>query len=110
MRKILRDLEKIEELRYTMENVCTDTKTTLNQWSDHQLVEEAEYVLSCFYEPGHIIHDDRFGDDKDLAKNLNKQIRLLKKFIKQYKTEDTAWTIHLEAMMSENSFGQSQIA
>ena len=74
------------------------------------MVEEAEYVLSCFYEPGHINHDDRFGDDKDLAKNLNKQIRLLKKFIKQYKTEDTAWTIHLEAMMSENSFGQSQIA
>ena len=99
MKKILKDLERIQELRYTMENVCIDTKIPLERWTDHQLVEEAEYVLSCFYEPGHINHDDRFGDDKDLAKNLNKQIRLLKKFIKEYKTKDTAWTIHLEAVM-----------
>jgi hypothetical protein len=88
MRKIIEDALGIDELQFTLDNVATDTKRAFEEIPDEEIVSEAEYVLSTFFEGGHINNAALNGeDDGEYTKAWARgQVRKLKAFIKKYKT------------------------
>jgi hypothetical protein len=81
------DAMKIDELAYTLNNISTDDKKPITDYSAVEIVEEARYVLSLFVDPGqsHINHEALIGDEgEDQRKWAKQQVRQLKAFIKKY--------------------------
>jgi len=80
---VLQRAMKIRELEESMNNIAHDDKRTLDSYSDAEIIEEAKYVLSCFYESGHNSNDEltcEYGD-KDAQREAKKQVSALKKLI-----------------------------
>lgn len=94
------DVLAIEELTYTLENVSNDLKQPMEKFTVADVIEEAEYVLSCFYEPGHINNAALMGDDDGEYTQAwaRKEVRKLKALIRKYKTGPTAYSHHLNYM------------
>ena len=84
----IKDALNIGELEYTLTNISNDDNRTIESYSVSEVVAEAEYVLSCFHESGHINNDWLNGDDGD-PREARAQVRALGRFIKKYKTLDT---------------------
>lgn len=88
MKKTLLDKAmKINELAYSLTNISTDDKRELESYSDDEILDEAEYVLSTFFEANHINNDDltnRF-DDKEAQREARKQLKALQKLVAQYR-------------------------
>ncbi len=87
MRAILKDIEKSSELMYSLENISTDDKCEISDYTDEELVHEAKYVLSCFYEGGHMNNDALIGENEDDACNRAwalREVRALKNVIKKH--------------------------
>lgn len=88
-RKIVQDALNIDEMVFAFECICPDDNKNPEDYTDTELVNEAEYRLFTYYESGHINNDDmRLGDDPMSRKQAQTDIRKLKSFIKKYKTED----------------------
>jgi hypothetical protein len=88
-RKIVQDALNIDEMVFAFECICPDDNKNPQDYTDTELVNEAEYRLFTYYESGHINNDDmRLGDDPMSRKQAQTDIRKLKAFIKKYKTED----------------------
>lgn len=88
MRAIIKAAQNIDELSYTLDNVCNDTKREITDLPDAEIISEAEYVLSCFYEPGHINGDALSGQVEDGPydqKWARGEVRKLKALIKKFK-------------------------
>lgn len=82
------DALNINELTVTLENISADDKRPLENYSVTEVVAEAEYVLSTFYEPGHINGDTYAGEYEHDQCNqawAASEVRKLKAFIKKYK-------------------------
>jgi len=84
VKKYLQEALDINELRVTLENISHDDKREVESYSKEELVSEAEYVLSCYYEGGHMSHDELHSDDDETRKAAESQVRGLKRFIKKY--------------------------
>ena len=87
MRAILKDIQKSSELMYTLENISTDDKCEISDYPDDVLVHEAKYVLSCFYEGGHMNNDALIGENEDDLCNRAwalGEVRALKRIIKKH--------------------------
>lgn len=87
MRAILKDIQKSSELMYTLENISTDDKCEISDYPDDVLVHEAKYVLSCFYEGGHMNNDALTGENEDDVCNRAwalGEVRALKRIIKKH--------------------------
>lgn len=54
------------------------------EWSLVNMVEEVEYVLSCYYEEGHMFCDQQY-EDEDGLKLWRSETGKLKRFINAYK-------------------------
>jgi len=74
---------KIGELEYTLQNISADDSRDIESYTQEEVVHEAEYVLSCFLEDGHINNDWLNGDDGDPAE-ARQQVKALRVFIKKY--------------------------
>ncbi len=86
-RAIIKSALAIDELAYTLDNISTDDKVSVNSYTDEQIINEAKYVLDLFINPsqGHINHEAWIGDDGAEQKTwARQQVRQLKAFIKQY--------------------------
>ena len=87
--KMLADADKIYELQLSLDMwVEDDKKPDVNSLTESQIYSEAKYILSTFDELGHMNHDIRTGlthDTEEYVKDLNKQYRALKRFVKKYK-------------------------
>ncbi len=88
-RKIVKDALEIDEMVFAFECICADDNKDPSDYTDTELVNEAEYRLFTYYESGHTNNDDmRLGDDPLARKQAQTDIRKLKAFIKKYKTEN----------------------
>jgi hypothetical protein len=87
MRPIVDQALAIPEMQFAFECICADDKKEPTDYTDAEIISEAEYRLSTYFEDGHINNDEmRLGDDPECNEIAKKDIRLLKAFIKKYKT------------------------
>jgi len=99
MRAIVKAAKAIPEMQFAFECICADDsksqgrEVTPEDYSDDELVSEAEYRLSTYFEDGHVNNDEmRMGDEPESNKIAQKDIKMLKAFIKKYKTTDSMWS------------------
>jgi hypothetical protein len=93
MRAIVKAAMAIPEMQFAFECICADDKKEPEDYTDEEIVSEAEYRLSTYFEDGHINSDEmRMGDDLEMSKIARKDIKMLKAFIKKYKTIDSQWS------------------
>jgi hypothetical protein len=89
MRAIVKTALAIPEMEYAFELICSDNKKEPEEFTDQEIVDEAEYRLHTFYEEGHDNNEARLGGfDKEEKSAALKNVRMLKTFIKKYKTKD----------------------
>lgn len=56
------DALNIDELRVTLENISNDDKRTLESYTRKEVAAEAKYVLSTFFESGHLNNESYIGE------------------------------------------------
>ncbi|EQB4340406.1 hypothetical protein ACYJ2U_001700 [Clostridium botulinum] len=83
----IKDALRIHELYIQMESNCTDDGKNFNDYTLNEYLKEANYVLSCFYEGGHINNEDLNSNDDNIRIEAEKQIKQLEKYIKKYKNQ-----------------------
>ena len=89
MKAIVKAALAIPEMEYAFEIICADSRKEPEEFSDQEIVDEAEYRLSCFFESGHDNDNARRGEfGKEEKAAASKNVRMLKAFIKKYKTAD----------------------
>lgn len=93
MRDIVKAALAIPEMQFAFECICTDDKKEPNDFSDAEVVAEAEYRLYTYFENGHINNDMRLGRETAEGKKIaQKDVRMLKAFIKKYKTQNSFYS------------------
>ena len=98
-RQIVEDALKIDEMQFAFDCICADDRKQPEDYTDQELVNEAEYRLYTYYESGHVNNDEmRLGDDPDQRKQAQTDIRRLKAFIKKYKTADGDYSNWLKSV------------
>ena len=76
--KLLKKAMAITELVNTLDNVAADDRIKVEHMPDEQIISEAKYVLSLFYEGGTVQSEMLESDDAEERKDARKQIRQLK--------------------------------
>ena len=86
-RQILKDMQNVNELIYSFENVlCIDDNKTLEEYSDSEIIEEAQYILETYSEYGHRNYFMFIGDNgKEEQKQVVKEIKQLKNFLNKWR-------------------------
>ena len=92
MRAIVKAALNIPEMIFAFETICEDDKKEPSDYSDEEIVSEAEYRLSTYFESGHINDDMRTDDEGVGQKVALKDIRMLIAFLKKFKTADGQWS------------------
>jgi hypothetical protein len=93
MRAIVKAALAIPEMKFAFECICADDNKTPSDYTDKEIIEEAKYRLSTYFEDGHMNNDMRTGDNcshddltgEQAQKIANKDIRMLQAFLKKYK-------------------------
>tara|TARA_R110000824_G_scaffold42220_2_gene124590 strand:- start:657 stop:941 length:285 start_codon:yes stop_codon:yes gene_type:complete len=85
-RKLVTDALNCENLRYSLEEVIgPDDNKEPHEYTDDEILAEAEYVLSCYMEDGHVYNEALSGDySAEHQKTARQEVRVLKRFIKKY--------------------------
>ena len=93
MRDIIKAALAIPEMQFAFECICTDDKKEPSDFTDSEVVAEAEYRLYTYFENGHINNDMRVGrEGAEGKKTAQKDVRMLKAFIKKYKTQNSFYS------------------
>jgi hypothetical protein len=85
-RPILKDIERSDELMYVLGNISQDDGKSISDYSDAELLHEAKYVLSCFYEGGHDNNEALTDRSNEAHGWATKNVRALNNIITKYKT------------------------
>ncbi|MCZ2113675.1 MAG: hypothetical protein LC131_07555 [Anaerolineae bacterium] len=85
MRPILKAAERIHELQNNLEIISTDDRKEITDYTDAEIVAEADYVLSCFGESGHALNDCLGSEDRSVRASAQRQVKALRAFILKYK-------------------------
>ena len=78
---------RIDELAYTLDNISTDDRKAITDYSAADIVAEARYVLELYVNPaqGHINSEALAGDEgAEQQRWARQQVRQLRAFIKKY--------------------------
>ena len=79
------DAMEIQELMVVMENISADDKRTLESYTKKEVVAEAKYVLSTFFESGHMNNDSYIGEyGEDEYNWAVSEVSKLKAFIDRF--------------------------
>jgi len=80
---ILQKALKIRELEVSLQNIAADDKRKLESYTDAEILSEAKYVLSCFFEGGHQSNDELICEygDKAAQREAKKQVAALKRLL-----------------------------
>ena len=87
MRAIIKAAQNIEELSIDLDNISTDDRKAIEDYTDEEIVREARYVLSLFVDPfeSHFNAEDYRGENGyDRQKWARGEVRKLKALIKKY--------------------------
>lgn len=80
----IKDALKSNELAISLENISTDDNKAISDYTLQEVLAEARYVLSCFFESGHVNNEWLNSDDKEERMDARKEVKTLKLFIKKY--------------------------
>lgn len=87
MRAIIKSALAIDELQNDLENIASDDKKEIDQYTDAEILVEAKYVLEMFLDGTnpHWNHEDLQGENgPEQQKWAQGEVRKLKAFIKKY--------------------------
>mgnify|MGYP001029647830 CR=1 FL=1 len=86
-RECVRDALKCDRLKDQLLNViCVDDKCEPDDYSDRDLVSEAMYMLSLYFENGTLSRYEYLGEEgPEAKKQARKEVRQLKRFISKWK-------------------------
>jgi hypothetical protein len=87
MRTIIKSAMAISELAYDLDNISTDDKKKIEDYSDEEIVREARHVLGLFTDPNetHWNAEDLRGENgPEQQKWARGEVRMLNAFIKKY--------------------------
>ena len=87
MRALMKAALKIDELAYDLENIASDDKKHMEDYTDIEVVQEAKHVLSLFLGEinPHWNHDDLIGENGPKQQAWARgEVRKLKAFINKY--------------------------
>ena len=100
VRQIVEDAKKIPEMIFAFECICQDDNKEPEDYSDAEIVAEAEYRLYTYFEDGHINNDMRKGEEGKEGKQIaKKDVKLLKAFITKYKTGNSLYSEWLKSVV-----------
>lgn len=81
-------VKKYNEIMETLGNVYLTIGTSFSvnteNWNLRDMVAECDYVLSTYYEEGHVNYEMRFSDDMDDRKMWRSHVGMLSRFIKHW--------------------------
>jgi hypothetical protein len=86
-RSIIKSAMAIDELAYTLDNISADDKKNIEDYTDSEILHEANYVLSLFISPheSHWNAEDLRGENGLTQQKWAKaQVSKLQSFIKKY--------------------------
>ena len=81
--KYIKEALSIGELKLSLENISSDDGVEIESYSKEEIVNEARYTLSIFFEPGTLNNLWLTGEDGDTTE-AEHQVKSLQKFIKKY--------------------------
>jgi hypothetical protein len=87
MKTILKAAMAIDELRNDLENIATDDKKQIEEYTDAEILKEAKYVLEMFLNGAnaHWNYEDLQGENgPEQQKWARSEVRKLKAFIKKF--------------------------
>lgn len=84
MNNYLKEALKIGELAESLYNISHDDNKNLEDYTQKEIVDEAIYVLSTFYENGHNNNTWLIGEWDLDPKDAKKEVAQLKKLIKKF--------------------------
>ena len=87
MRAIIKSALAIDELKNDLENIATDDKKEIDQYTDAEILKEAEHVLGLFINSSetHWNAEDLRGENGPAQQKWAQgEVRKLKAFIKKY--------------------------
>jgi len=76
--------KNIEELMYSLGNLAEAEGKKIEDFTEQEIVDEAKWVLSTFYEEGHMLNEKLREGDADERAWARNEIRKLKKFIADF--------------------------
>jgi len=85
MRAIVKAAFKIRELHQSLLNISQDDNKEIEDYTDSEIVNEAKYVLSTYFENGHM-NNDMFNGEYGAAEQraATQDIRKMKVLIAKY--------------------------
>ena len=89
MRAIIKAAMSIDELAYDLENISTDDKKKIEDYTDSEIINEAKHVLGLFVDPleSHWNREDFCGENgPEKQKWARGEVRKLKAFINKFST------------------------
>ena len=87
MRAIIKSALAIDELKNDLQNIASDDKKEIDQYTDKEILTEAKHVLDLFVNGTnpHWNYEDLQGENgPDQQKWARSEVRKLKAFIKKY--------------------------
>ena len=91
-RAIIKSAMAISELANSLENISTDDKKQIENYTDAEILQEAKYVLGLFTNPNetHWNAEDLRGENGEAQQKwAMAEVRKLKAFIKKYSIKQT---------------------
>ncbi len=84
MNNYLKQALKIGELAESLYNISHDDNKDLSEYSQQEIINEAKYVLSTFFESGHNNNTWLIGEWDLDPKDARSEVTQLKKLIKKF--------------------------
>jgi len=87
MREIIKSALAIDELKNDLENIASDDKKEIDQYTDKEILAEAKHVLEMFVDGTnpHWNYEDLQGENgHEQQKWARSEVRKLNAFIKKY--------------------------
>lgn len=86
MRAIIQAAMEIDELAYDLENISADDKKDIEDYTDAEIVHEANYVVRTYYEDGHANNEELMGEHgPERQQWARRQVTKLRNLINKYK-------------------------
>tara|TARA_Y100000004_G_C8845680_1_gene382432 strand:+ start:302 stop:565 length:264 start_codon:yes stop_codon:yes gene_type:complete len=77
--------KKIYELDYSLNTIGEDDGKEREDYTPQEILDEAKWVLSNYYEGGHVLNYELIGEEgAEEQKNARREVAKLKRFIAKW--------------------------